>query len=458
MCENVQNCCRICLDAESDHVSILGDPTIQLHMKSCLAMTVSANDHLPKKVCTSCVAQLNDFYNFQLNARCSLDWLEYNVEEQAKKSSEPKLPIQPLPDSEYNSDSLLEFLNNTANIEEYLNNLGKEDIPSIVNMLDRNQENSLDGTTKITNIIKPTKQPSPKKKDNVKTKTCIKMEIDVLDSDVEIVKELIKKEIEPKKTSQLKDKNQFICFACKAKFDNMHKMSQHLTICDYALRTCSQCNLLFDSRFKMLQHSLIHSKPLTCNCGKQFPTREKLNQHHKACHNDNTSKNCLFRCKQCKETFKERFQLYKHAKEHVLKMEEKICDICGQVLIGHDALVKHSKDVHGKDPDTLYRCKICQHTSANRSEIYLHIQNRCLPPAPQDRHLCESCGRSFTTKASLLRHVSLHITEYKCSICKKPFSDVKSRDDHVLGHIEMTICEKCGQNVSSYKLEGHSCV
>ncbi|XP_049882764.1 myoneurin-like [Pectinophora gossypiella] len=460
MCENLQNCCRICLDVESDRVPIFEDPTIHLQIKSCLAITISTSDNLPKVICSSCVSQLSDFYNFQLNARCSQDWLESSLEEQAKKCVEAKVPIQPLPDSEYNSDSLLEFLNNTANIEEYLNNLGKEDIPSIVNMLDRNQENSMDGTDKTTNSIKSTKIPSPKKKETLKAKNCIKMEIDVLDSDIEIVKEIIMKEVEPKKPNQSKEKNPFSCFGCKLKFDNLQKLSKHMSICDTALHTCMHCNLHFDSRQKMKQHSLTHNPPLTCNCGKQFVSNEKLLEHNKTCHvGGNPMMNCVYRCKQCKATFKERFQLYKHAKNHIMKADERICDICGHSFIGFDALNKHKKEMHEKAKNSQYRCKICYYKSADWKEMYLHVQNHCQGSKQEvDRHLCESCGKSFATRATLQRHILQHTTDHRCNICQKIFADVKTRDEHVLGHIEMTMCEKCGQNVSSYKLEAHSCI
>lgn len=421
MCEDIQNCCRICLDVESDHVPILSDLKINLHMKSCLAMTISPTDDLPKTICVTCVTQLSEFYNFQLNARCSQDWLESSLEEMSKKTTETKVAIQPLPDSEYNSDSLLEFLNNTANIEEYLNNLGKEDIPSIVNMLDRNQENSMDSLSKTNSKI--IKQPSPNKRDKVKHK--VDMEIDVLDSDIDIVKEILMKETEPKKTP-IKDKilltcfgckskfdnflklshhlsmcdhisrtsvnsNKILnikqkhslthksgvliqdtdkiksgneksiltCFACKSKFDHFEKLSQHLSICDNALRTCIQCNLSFDSKLKMRQHSLVHSKlTLTCPCGKQFTSKERLAQHHKTCNMDPVMTGCIYRCKQCHETFKERFQLYKHAKDHVTMAAERICDVCGHSFMGNDALVKHRKVAHGKCENLMYRYQI----------------------------------------------------------------------------------------------------
>lgn len=354
MSDDVLNCCRICLDIESDHVSILGDPTISLHMKTCLAVTVSPNDHLPKTVCLSCVSLLNQFYNFQLNARCSQDWLESSLQEKMKKTVENKMVIQPLPDSEYNSDSLLEFLNNTANIEEYLNNLGKEDIPCIVNMLDRN-EHSIE-IAKMNN--KTTKVPSPKKKDISKK---FKMEIDVLDTDLQIVKGLVVKEtdaiIKVNQVSQ-HQKNAFICFGCKIKFDSVPRLLQHMSVCDLASRTCVHCDVLFNSKQQMQQHSISHntSLPFTCNCGEHFQSKERLMQHHKTCHTDYAASiGCVYRCKECGDTFKERFHLYKHAKEHIIKIEERVCDVCGHTFIGSDALSKHRKKEHEKPENVMFK-------------------------------------------------------------------------------------------------------
>lgn len=346
MSENVQNCCRICLDVESEHVSILEDHLIHLHVKSCLSITVSTNDGLPTDICLCCVSQLSEFYNFQLNARCSQDWLESSLEEKSKQSTETKTPIQPLPDSEYNSDSLLEFLNNTANIEEYLNNLGKEDIPSIVNMLDSNNENS-------TASVKTIKNNSPKKKE--KTKIDLKMEVDVLESGTEIVQESLMKKAQVKPQIQYLEKN--TCFACDTKFNTVQDLSHHISICDYAMRTCVECAVLFDSRKQMLQHRIAHNPllPLTCNCGKKFESEELLTKHFRVCHIDYMAMlGCSYQCKQCGETFTERFSLYRHARNHVLKSQERKCDICGHTFIGDEALSKHKLKDHDTG-DVAYR-------------------------------------------------------------------------------------------------------
>ncbi|CAH2253849.1 zinc finger protein 91-like isoform X1 [Pararge aegeria] len=450
--DNVHDCCRICLDVESRHVSILDDSTINLHIKSCLPINISVNDDLPKSICESCVSQLKEFYNFQLNARCSQDWLESCVQEKSKKSIESKTQVHPLPDSEYNSDSLLEFLNNTENIEEYLNNLGKEDIPSIVNMLDRTVGTE---ANKIVNG-KSLNQLSPKKSPN-KTQTT-KMDIDVLDSDIKIVKELMKKAVPKNETKSIE---KLSCFACKAKLDTIHKLSQHLSICDNAIRTCIYCNILFDSKQKMREHALIHSAftPLTCNCGKQFDTKDNLLKHCKRCETDHiASMGFVYSCKQCKATFNEWLQMFQHAKEHVRKSEERICDICGHTFIGEESIAKHRKEKHEKPDNPLYRCKVCSFTSPDRKKIFCHVQKHTQAKSTI-RHLCESCGRSFANQSVLRNHSLQHAPKsHKCRICQKGFTDMKLKEEHVLEHIEMVMCEKCGQSVKSYKLAEHVCL
>lgn len=356
MCDNIQNCCRICLDDERDRVSIIKDSSILLHLKSCLAITIPENDILPKVICVVCVSKLCEFYNFQLNARCSQDWLDTVIREKAKKQNEQKVPIQPLPDSEYNSDSLLEFLNNTENIEEYLNNLGKEDIPSIVKMFDKNNENPMDLQNRIPNNTK-IKQPSPKKKES-KPNYEMNMEIDVLDSDLEIVQELLLKENNVSKKQTYIEKKNMVCFACKINFDSAHKLLQHYSICDRALRTCIKCDLLFDSKNKLLQHKVTCHTTVACacNCGKQFNNKDNLVKHYQDCITDfAVTVGCAFRCKQCGDMFKDRLHLYKHAQEHVMKAQMKVCYDCGNNFVGEIALAIHRKNEHPTPDNMMFR-------------------------------------------------------------------------------------------------------
>ncbi|XP_072939276.1 zinc finger protein 711-like [Epargyreus clarus] len=453
MMADVQNRCRICLDTGSSHISVLGDPTIYLHIKSCLSINILSNDDLPKKICASCVSQLREFYNFQLNAKCSQDWLESIVNEK-KKSTELKLHVQPLPDCEYNSDSLLEFLNNTANIEDYLNNLGKDDIPSIVNILDRTAE-----ATDRSSLSQKTKQSSPKKKDS--KATCINMDIDVLDSDIEIVHELLLKETEPKKSNLKNTEHKLSCFGCKQSFENMNKLCYHLSICDMAIRTCIYCDMLFDSKSKLKKHTLTHSTvpQLACNCSKTFESQETFLEHYKTCNIDHmSSMGYTHRCKECGEKFQQRFDLYKHAKKHVMAAQKRICDVCGHFFVGDEELNNHKKEVHDIPIGFLFKCKICSLTGNNRKEIYQHIQ-RHLDLQELCRHLCEHCGRSFSSRTTLLRHSQQHVPIHihRCSLCNMTFTNENARDQHLLQHTETVMCDKCGLSVFSNKLNIHNC-
>lgn len=238
-------------------------------------------------------------------------------------------------------------------MSRYLNNLGKEDIPAIVNMLDPNNENSMD-IDKLT-TLKP-KMPSPKKRQVAsKTKQCnINMEIDVLDSEIEIVKEILMKEVEPKTKPRNMEKSQ-ICFSCDAKFESVQKLAQHLSICETAHRTCLTCKMLFDSKHKMIQHRMSHliTIPATCNCGKIFTSKEDLAIHYKNCFTDYTaSLGCFYRCKHCNLNFTDRLQLYKHVRQHL--KSKMVCVVCGSYFIEQAALDAHMKD-HQKSEDVSYR-------------------------------------------------------------------------------------------------------
>ncbi|XP_050669753.1 zinc finger protein 37-like [Leptidea sinapis] len=424
--------CRLCLDIESKHISIFTDSSVSTHVRSCLDINISVDDNLPKDICETCVSQLNSFYNFQLNARCSQDWLESILQEK-QKAAETKTFVQPLPDSEYNSDSLLEFLNNTENIEEYLNNLGKEDIPVIVNMLDRTEGNT-------TSISK--NQFSPKKS----SKTIDNMDIDVLDSEKEVVKEILMKDSEKNKSEQ-----SHLCFACQTVTNNIQELSKHLSICDSASRTCVLCKTLFDSKQKMLQHILTHNitAPMTCTCGKLFETKEALISHIKYCNIDHiAAMGFVYRCKKCGVTYPERFQLYRHVKKHILQEEERMCDICGHILNGTDALLNHHKVQHGKSNNILYKCKKCTNfTTLNRKEMYRHIQTQHTDK--DTRHLCDTCGRCFSSQVTLHRHLTTHNQNNMCT--------VKGMENINRFHKEFAMCDRCGTTVNTVELPNHTC-
>ena len=68
---------------------------------------------------------------------------------------------------------------------------------------------------------------------------------------------------------------------------------------------------------------------------------------------------------------------------------------------------------------------------------------------------CPQCGRSFTAKASLKRHMVLHSGNFKwyCEICKKGYSQKENYEQHIRAHKGLKYrCELCGKGFSTENL------
>ena len=65
---------------------------------------------------------------------------------------------------------------------------------------------------------------------------------------------------------------------------------------------------------------------------------------------------------------------------------------------------------------------------------------------------CERCGKEFTEKTNLTRHMKTHLKDptvsgqtYSCGVCDKVFSPADNRNKHEVVHSYSLTCEVCGQ-------------
>ena len=68
--------------------------------------------------------------------------------------------------------------------------------------------------------------------------------------------------------------------------------------------------------------------------------------------------------------------------------------------------------------------------------------------------VCTRCGKCFTLRSSLSRHMKMHIGHFKyyCDQCKQGFPDVTHYNDHMRKHEGMKYyCEYCGKTIWNQK-------
>ncbi|XP_055601094.1 uncharacterized protein LOC129749964 [Uranotaenia lowii] len=92
--------CRICLSDDELQVAIYGTygrkRKIPIKIRVCLPISVDPNDHLPKTICYSCVARLDQYYDYfchSLTTQRVLEGEEVNFRNNCKKKVDENLTV-----------------------------------------------------------------------------------------------------------------------------------------------------------------------------------------------------------------------------------------------------------------------------------------------------------------------------------------------------------------------------
>lgn len=470
--EDFDKHCRLCLSQSKPLISILENMNnIPLELSTCLSIEVNCEDLLPKFICEKCANNLQAFYTFYINSKHCERWLLDCLTNQAAQiATESPFLAEQMSNRENlkspcESEFLAEFLdssNNSFDMELLTND--SNTFTALEYLTSENQTpnnvanklvNSGIKVTKVTNVKGSSFSNPPD--DSYE----IHMEIDVLDSDLDIVNELLSKQ---SRTTPLKEKNNvssecYSCMSCKIIFNDFERLANHMGSCEALKRTCVDCGNLFETKEKMLKHRIVHNTTQACtchHCGKHFLGIDRLNQHIEKCHSDFVAEiGCVYKCRECGSIFQSKDKLYVHAKSHVkLKLNMNsvhfVCEDCGNVYSNKANLQNHRKLQHGgpnfvDDSYCVFRCKVCAKVFGNRNQLYSHIKQHT-NIFENTQHLCDSCGKSFNSYNGLSRHVLTHVgNKFECSICKKQFINGSLLKKHLSSHeIETQVCEVCG--------------
>lgn len=211
---------------------------------------------------------------------------------------------------------------------------------------------------------------------------------------------------------------------------------------------CDQCGRGFSQRANLQRHVNGHKgqKPYLCNlCGKTFIQKVQLTTHLAHSHTSDDGSTLAagtkrFKCRVCHQVFAERGHLRQHAvRIHPESHREAIgavsaadkthvCDTCGRGYTTMGALRMHMR-VHTGE---LMSCSMCDKAYVNRALLEQHLRTHTREKAFE----CKQCGKAFIYKNALTVHIRTHTGEkpYVCQVCHNSYSQFGHLQSHKKTH------------------------
>ena len=270
-------------------------------------------------------------------------------------------------------------------------------------------------------------------------------------------------------------------------------MQSHLNLREFK---CTQCDRAFNSKPELRNHLKIHHaesvastqegkngtageeeniKPLgkhECElCGKRFTKKNNLTRHVQSHMNLRE-----FKCTLCDKAFNTKPELKYHLKLHEARrtgdtdfLNRHMCQHCGKGFSKNNNLTRH---VQSHLNLREFQCTECDKRFNTKPELRSHQK---IHDAKREgnidwlnRHMCQHCGKVFTKRNTLTRHVNSHLNlrEFQCAECGKGFNTKIDLNSHQKIHASRRAentpggkpydCEICGKLfVKGYNLSKH---
>ncbi len=184
---------------------------------------------------------------------------------------------------------------------------------------------------------------------------------------------------------------------------------------------CQFCTKVCSSKDGLRLHMLLHQDRKSFKCSECEHTShrlEYLEQHIKKRH---TVQEKNVSCDICDRKFYNKVALKHHQKIHDENRQKFTCPECSAVLLGKARFRQHVAKHFGKvKKKERVPCPVCNKliTDVNKHMRLTHAQ--------REKCCCPTCGQTFTYKAAMRKHMSIHLGQSKtrCTICGNQYVDI----------------------------------
>lgn len=257
---------------------------------------------------------------------------------------------------------------------------------------------------------------------------------------------------------QLNSTVRFSCKKCNSTFKEKRYFLSHWKTVHVAKKTakCEYCPEAFTYRAQRLRHvrsvhpevyeeievsntagtksgSVEAKKEFECElCSKQFYKKETLEQHLEHGHEEDEGESKTDRtCEFCQKVFKKHKYLLVHLQ--AVHFEHKFTcerDSCGREFSFKRSLIRHIANIHDNKKDFL--CTSCSKSFRCKYDLQLHIKDN--HAADKTDRTCTDCNKVFKKARYLEIHIEVvhhGLQKHECPICKRAFSFKRSMERHV---------------------------
>ncbi|CAG4959122.1 unnamed protein product [Colias eurytheme] len=191
--------------------------------------------------------------------------------------------------------------------------------------------------------------------------------------------------------------------------------------------------------------------PTYCNiCCFELYNEDDLRKHKSENHG---IENGFYKCFGCEKTFKNLKLRLGHEINFCKGLKNGYkCVICSKYLPTRRAFEQHRRD-HRRNivkeiPQDIFKCVHCDKFFDNRDTLKVHLKEHV-----KKCYICETCGRVFTRKDYLHKHMNTHtgVKQYACTYCDFRANQKTALTIHIRKHTgeRPYSCDVCPQKCTS---------